>query len=797
MNSHNSAAAQGHAHGSSHHGHTTPNDAHAESNPARTDTVDPVCGMRVDPDTTAHRQSYQDRTYYFCSARCREKFAADPVTYLGPKTGTPAPVPEGAVYTCPMHPEIRQNGPGTCPICGMALEPVTVTAETGPNPELLDMTRRFWVALTLSVPVVALDMGGHLFDLHMLIGPTLSNWIELVFATPVVLWAGWPFFVRGWQSLLTRNLNMFTLIAMGTGLAWLYSVIATLAPTLFPAAFRDAEGAVATYFEAAAVITVLVLLGQVLELHARERTSGAIRALLDLAPKIARRVNEDGSEEDVSLDGVATGERLRVRPGEKVPVDGVLLEGRSAIDESMVTGESMPAMKDAGAKVIGGTLNQTGAFIMRAEKVGRDTMLAQIVQLVAAAQRSRAPIQRLADQVSGWFVPLVIAVAVLAFAAWATFGPQPRFAYGLVAAVTVLIIACPCALGLATPMSIMVGVGRGALAGVLIKDAEALERMEGVDTLVIDKTGTLTEGEPKVVAVFAAQGLEEIEVLRLAASVERASEHPLARAVVESANERGLALVEVTDFDAPTGKGVTATAAGRKVVLGNARFLDSIGIAVDPLEADAERLREDGATVIYLAVDGRTCGILAIADPVKPSTPTALSTLRADGVRVVMLTGDNATTAKAVARRLGIAEVEAEVLPDQKSAVVASLRSQGRVVAMAGDGVNDAPALAAADVGIAMGTGTDVAIESAGVTLLKGDLTGIVRARRLSAATMRNIRQNLFFAFVYNAAGVPIAAGALYPAFGILLSPIIGATAMALSSVSVITNALRLRRVRL
>ena len=800
MHSHNTAAAPGDAHGSCDHDHagrTTANDARAESDSARTNVVDPVCGMRVDWEKTGHRQSYQDRIYYFCSAGCREKFAADPVTYLGPKTGTPAPVPEGAVYTCPMHPEIRQNGPGTCPICGMALEPVTVTAETGPNPELLDMTRRFWVALTLSVPVVALDMGGHLFALHMLIGPTLSNWIELVFATPVVLWAGWPFFVRGWQSLVTRNLNMFTLIAMGTGVAWLYSVVATLAPTLFPAAFRDAAGAVATYFEATAVITVLVLLGQMLELRAREQTSGAIRALLDLAPKIARRVNEDGSEEDVSLDRVATGERLRVRPGEKVPVDGVLLEGRSTIDESMVTGESMPAIKEAGAKVTGGTLNQTGAFIMRAEKVGRDTMLARIVQMVAAAQRSRAPIQRLADQVSGWFVPLVIAVAVLAFSAWATFGPQPRFAYGLVAAVTVLIIACPCALGLATPMSIMVGVGRGALAGVLIKDAEALERMERVDTLVIDKTGTLTEGKPKVVAVVAAQGFEEMEVLRLAASVERASEHPLARAVVESANERGLALAEVTDFDALTGKGVTATVAGRKVVLGNARFLDSIRIAVDPLEAGSERLREDGATVIYLAVDGRICGILAIADPVKPSTPTALSALTADGVRVVMLTGDNATTAKAVARRLGIAEVEAEVMPDQKSAVVASLRSQGRVVAMAGDGVNDAPALAAADVGIAMGTGTDVAIESAGVTLLKGDLTGIVRARRLSAATMRNIRQNLFFVFIYNAAGVPIAAGALYPALGILLSPIIGATAMALSSVSVITNALRLRRVRL
>jgi Cu+-exporting ATPase len=760
---------------------------------------DPVCGMMVDPQATAHRQSFAGHTYYFCSAGCKAEFAADPPKYLGSQAGIPppAPLPPGTIYTCPMHPEIRQAGPGHCPICGMALEPVLATAEAGPNPELVDMTRRFWIGLVLAVPVVVLEMGGHLANLHMLIAPALSNWIQLVIATPVVMWAGWPFFVRGWQSIVTRNLNMFTLIAMGTGVAWVYSVVATLAPGTFPAAFRGEEGAVAVSFEAAAVITVLVLLGQVLELRAREQTSGAIRALLDLAPKTARRVKDDGSDEEVSLDIIAVGDRMRVRPGEKVPVDGLLIEGRSSLDESMVTGESMPVTKAAGAKVIGGTLNQTGAFIMRAERVGHDTMLAQIVQMVATAQRSRAPIQRLADQVAGWFVPTVILIALIAFAAWATFGPEPRFAFGLVAAVTVLIIACPCALGLATPMSIMVGVGRGAQAGVLIKNAEALERMERIDTLVIDKTGTLTEGKPRVVAVVPAEGMNETEVLRLAASVERASEHPLARAIVDAATERKIVLAEVTDFESPTGKGAIGTADSRKIVLGNARFLGEIGISVTPLEAQAERLRQDGATAIYLAVDGKASGVIAIADPVKATTPQALAALIADGVRVVMLTGDNETTALAVARRLGIAEVEAEVLPDQKSAVVEKLRREGRVVAMAGDGVNDAPALAAAEVGIAMGTGTDVAIESAGVTLLKGDLTGIVRARRLSAATMGNIRQNLFFAFIYNAAGVPIAAGALYPAFGILLSPIIAAAAMALSSVSVVGNALRLRRVRL
>jgi Cu+-exporting ATPase len=761
-------------------------------------TVDPVCGMRVDPHTTPHRHSHHGQTYYFCSDRCRSKFAADPVKYLEPEVGRAADkVPVGTIYTCPMHPEIRQPGPGSCPICGMALEPVMAAADIGPNPELVDMTRRFWVGLALSIPVIVLEMGGHLTDLHMLVGQTLSTRIQLVFATPVVLWAGWPFFLRGWQSILTRNLNMFTLIAMGTGVAFLYSLAATLTPGMFPVAFRGPAGSVAVYFEAAAVITVLVLLGQVLELRAREQTSGAIRALLDLAPKTARRIGDDGAEEDVPLERVAPGDRLRVRPGEKVPVDGVIVEGRSAVDESMVTGESMPVTKEPGAKAIGGTLNQTGAFVMRAEKVGRETVLAQIVQMVAAAQRSRAPIQRLADRVAGWFVPAVIAVALIAFAAWAAFGPEPRFAYGLLAAVTVLIIACPCALGLATPMSIMVGIGRGAAAGVLIKNAEALERMERVDTLVVDKTGTLTAGRPQVVAVIPAQGVGETEVLRLAASVERASEHPLARAIVARAMERGIALADVADFDAPTGKGVTGMIAGRKVVLGNAQFLSDAEISVAALEGEAERLRRDGATVIYLGADGRAGGLLAIADPVKATTPDALNALIDDGVRIVMLTGDNVTTAAAVARRLGIAEVAAEVLPDQKGAVVAKLRGQGRVVAMAGDGVNDAPALAAADVGIAMGTGSDVAIESAGVTLLKGDLTGIVRARRLSAATMRNIRQNLFFAFIYNAAGIPIAAGVLYPAFGILLSPVIGAAAMALSSVSVVANALRLRRTRL
>jgi P-type Cu+ transporter len=758
---------------------------------------DPVCGMTVDPHKTPHRRAHAGRTYYFCSAGCRTKFSTDPAKYLAPSKAEAPPVPEGTIYTCPMHPQIRQVGPGSCPICGMALEPELVTAESAPNPELVDMTRRFWIGLVLSLPVLALEMGGHLTNLHMLIGQTWSNRVQFALATPVVLWAGWPFFVRGWQSLVTRNLNMFTLIAMGTGVAWLYSVVGILVPGLFPPAFRSPDGAVAVYFEAAAVITVLVLLGQVLELRAREQTSGAIRALLDLAPKTARRLRADGSDEEVALDVIAVGDRLRVRPGEKIPVDGEVVEGRSAVDESMVTGESMPVTKEVGAKVIAGTLNATGSFVMRAEKVGRDTMLSRIVQMVAAAQRSRAPIQRLADQVSGWFVPTVIAVALIAFGAWSVFGPEPRFAFGLVAAVTVLIIACPCALGLATPMSIMVGVGRGAQAGVLIKNAEALERMEKIDTLVVDKTGTLTEGKPKVVAVTAAQGFAENDVLRWAASVETASEHPLALAIVAAAKERKLGLVQVSDFDSPTGKGVVGTVDGHRLALGNARFLRELGVATSELESEAERLRQEGATAIFLGVDGKAAAVIAIADPVKATTPEALAALAKEGIRVVMLTGDNKTTADAVARRLGIKEIEAEVLPDQKSAVVDKLRREGRSVAMAGDGVNDAPALAAAEVGIAMGTGTDVAIESAGVTLLKGDLTGIVRARRLSQATMRNIRQNLFFAFIYNAAGVPIAAGVLYPLFGILLSPIIAAAAMALSSVSVVGNSLRLRRVSL
>jgi len=642
-----------------------------------------------------------------------------------------------------------------------------------------------------------LEMGGHLTNLHMLLGQKASNWLQFFLATPVVFWGGWPFFVRGWQSVLTRNLNMFTLIAMGIGVAWVYSAVAVIMPDLFPPTFRGPDGSVAVYFEAAAVITVLVLLGQVLELRARESTSGAIRALLDLTPKTARRIKGDGSEEEIQLGAVHVGDRLRVRPGEKVPVDGSVVEGRSAVDESMVTGESMPVTKEPGAKVIGGTINQSGALVIEAQKVGRDTMLSQIVQLVAKAQRSRAPIQRLADQVSGLFVPAVIAVAVLAFAAWAIWGPEPRFSYGLVAAVAVLIIACPCALGLATPMSIMVGVGRGAQIGVLIKNAEALEYMEKVNTLVVDKTGTLTEGKPAVTAIVPAAGFTEVEVLRLTASVERASEHPLALAIVAAAEAKGLATSAVTDFDSPVGKGAFGTVDGKRIVLGNAKFLAEQGVDVAPLAAAAEDLRQDGATAIFAAIGGKAGGIIAIADPVKASTPAALAALKAEGVRVVMLTGDNWTTAKAVARRLGIDEVEAEVLPEQKSDVVQKHKAAGQVVAMAGDGVNDAPALAAADVGIAMGTGTDVAMESAGVTLLKGDLTGIVRARRLSQATMRNIRQNLFFAFIYNAAGVPIAAGVLYPVFGILLSPIIAAAAMALSSVSVVGNALRLQRLRL
>ncbi|MGO9675611.1 MAG: heavy metal translocating P-type ATPase [Methylocella sp.] len=764
---------------------------HDQAAPGKVEVKDPVCGMTVDPPTAKYQAHHAGRTYYFCSAKCREKFVADPQRYLGAK---PAPPPQsspaGAIYTCPMHPQIRQVGPGACPICGMVLEPEVATATEGPNPELVDMARRFWIGLALAVPVFVLEMAGHLTNLHMLLPEGISNLIQLVLATPVVLWAGWPFFERGWASLKTRNLNMFTLIAMGIGVAWTYSVVATVAPGVFPPAFRGADGAVAIYFEAAAVITVLVLLGQVLELRAREQTGGAIRALLDLAPKTARRIRADGSDEDIALDAVHVGDRLRVRPGEKVPVDGELLEGRSAVDESMVTGESMPVAKTVGDRLIGGTMNQSGGFVMRADKIGRDTVLAQIVQMVAQAQRSRAPIQRLADQVSGWFVPLVIAAAAAAFVAWAIWGPEPRYTFGLVAAVSVLIIACPCALGLATPMSIMVGVGRGARSGVLIKNAEALERFEKIDTLVVDKTGTLTEGKPKV-------GVSEDELLRLAASLEQGSEHPLAAAIARAAADRKIPLARVEGFDSSSGKGVIGTIDGRKVVLGNRAMMQTAGIDVASLERPAGELRNDGATAIFAALDGKAIGIIAIADPIKPTTPDAVRALREAGVRVVMLTGDNRTTAEAVARKLGIAEIEAEILPPDKGKVVERLRKQGRIVAMAGDGVNDAPALAAADVGVAMGTGTDVAIESAGVTLLRGDLQGLVVARRLSHATMSNIRQNLFFAFIYNAAGVPIAAGVLYPAFGLLLSPVIAAAAMSLSSLSVVSNALRLRSTRL
>ncbi|KJV40001.1 haloacid dehalogenase [Brevundimonas sp. KM4] len=696
-----------------------------------------------------------------------------------------------------MHPEIRQEGPGSCPICGMALEPETVTAEAPPNHELIDFTRRFWVGLVLTLPVFALEMGGHLANLHMFIPGQMSNWIQFALATPVVLWCGWPFFERGWTSLRTRRLNMFTLIAMGVGVAWLYSVVAVVAPTLFPPAFLKADGSAPVYFEAAAVITVLVLVGQILELRAREQTSGAIRALLDLTPKTARRIRADGIDEDVSLDQIAVSDRLRVRPGEKIPVDGELLEGRVAVDESMVTGESMPVTKDVGDRVVAGALNKTGSFIMRADKVGADTLLAQIVQMVAQAQRSRAPIQRLADTVSGWFVPTVIAIALLAAVVWGLVGPEPRLSYALVAAVSVLIIACPCALGLATPISIMVGVGRGAHAGVLIKNAEALERFEKVDTLVLDKTGTLTEGRPSVTAILPALGFVETDILRLSASLERGSEHPLADAIVRAAKDRDIPLTEAADFDSPVGRGVRGTIEGRQVALGNTRFLGELSIDVSALEPKAEALRHDGATAIFVAIDGKAAGVIGIADPIKATTPAAILALKAAGLRLVMMTGDNRTTAEAVARRLGIDEVQAEVLPQDKASVVQQLRSQGRIVAMAGDGVNDAPALAAADVGVAMGAGSDVAIESAGVTLLGGDLQGIVRARRLSRAVMGNIRQNLVFAFGYNALGIPVAAGLLYPVFGWLLSPALAALAMALSSVSVIGNALRLRAVRL
>ncbi len=788
--------------------------------------TDPVCGMKVDPSVAEHAVDHRGEQFYFCSAGCKGKFLADPGQYTGhgfpdraaggraghatePGHGQPTPSEgESVEYTCPMHPEIRQDGPGTCPICGMALEPVIVTADTGPSEELRDMTRRFWVGVVLSIPVVILGMGRDLVPwLHDNISATASAWTQLVLATPVVLWAGWPFFVRGWASVRTRNLNMFTLIAMGTGVAWLFSVVATVAPGIFPAAFRE-DRAVEVYFEAAAVITTLVLLGQVLELRAREATSGAIKALLDLSPKTARRVGEDGTEEEVTLDQVEIGDMLRVRPGEKVPVDGLVEDGKSAVDESLVTGESMPITKNVGDNAIGGTLNQTGALLVRANAVGRDTMLARIVNMVAEAQRSRAPIQRTVDRVSAVFVPAVIGVAVLAFIIWALLGPDPKLAHALVVAVSVLIIACPCVLGLATPMSLMVGVGRGAQMGVLIKNAEALELMEKVDTVVVDKTGTLTEGKPAVVAVELAEGFHTHtadELLWLAAAVENASEHPLARAIVDKAQSSLAAgtessagrLPEVADFDAPAGKGVLGIVEGREVLIGTAGFLTSQDIDPAPLADKADKLRRTGATAVLVAIDGTPAGVIGIADQVKDTTPAALTALRKEGIEVIMLTGDNQVTAAAVAADLGIDRVEAEVLPDHKADVVNRLRAEGRVVAFAGDGVNDAPALAAADVGLAMGTGTDVAIESAGVTLLRGDLNGIAHARQLSHAVMSNVRRGLVLAFGYNTAGIPIAAGVLYPVFGWLLSPVIAAAAMALSSVSVIINALRLRTQRL
>ena len=744
--------------------------------------IDPVCGMTVDPASSTHRFEHRGRTFHFCCARCRERFAAEPATYLEPEA---VAAPVGAIWTCPMHPQIRQDHPGSCPICGMALEPVAPSAEAAPNPELADMSRRFWIGLALSVPVFVLGMAG------------VMPVVQFLLASPVVLWAGWPFFVRGWESLLRRSLNMFSLIALGVGTAYLYSVVAVAVPGMFPAGFRGHDGTVPSYFEAAAVIVVLVLLGQVLELRAREQTGGAIRALLNLAPKTTRRVRADGTDEEIALDRVRVGDRLRIRPGDGVPVDGVVLEGGSSVDESMVTGESMPVAKQAGATLIGGTVNGTGALVMRAEKVGGETMLARIVAMVAEAQRSRAPIQRLADVVAGWFVPAVVGIAVAAFVGWAVWGPAPSLAYGLLAAVSVLIIACPCALGLATPMSIQVGVGKGAGVGVLIRSAEALERMERVDTLVVDKTGTLTMGKPRVVQVVPGPGFGEAEVLRLAAAVEVSSEHPLAAAVVASARERGLVANVAGDFRSVTGAGVAGVVDGRRIALGNAGMMQGEGADVGGLAEAAEGMRADGATALFVAIDGKAAGVIGVADPIKETTAAALDALRSDGVRIVMLTGDNRRTAEAVAAQLRISEVEADVLPDDKHRVVRRLRGDGRVVCMAGDGVNDAPALAEADIGIAMGTGTEVAIQSAGITLVKGDLAGIARARRLSRATMRNIRQNLFFAFVYNAVGVPIAAGVLYPAFGILLSPMIAAAAMSLSSVSVVGNALRLRGVEL
>ncbi|MDT8344573.1 MAG: heavy metal translocating P-type ATPase [Thermohalobaculum sp.] len=776
---------------------TAPEHEHGAAAEALAVIRDPVCGMKVDRATAQHMATHEGTRVYFCSAGCREKFEAEPAKYLGDRPA-PEPMPAGTIYTCPMHPEIEQIGPGDCPICGMALEPKGVpAADEGPNPELVDFTRRFWVGAALTVPLLVLTMGPLLgLPVREWIGERLAQWIELVLGTPVILWSGWPFFVRGWKSFMTMNLNMFSLIGMGVAAAYAFSVVAVLVPGIFPAGFRDAEGHVGVYFEAAAVIVVLVLLGQMLELRARERTGAAIRALLDLAAKTARIIRPDGSEEEIPLEDVQVGDRLRVRPGDKVPVDGEVVEGRSSIDESMLTGESIPVEKVAGDKVTGATINGTGTLVMQATRVGKDTMLAQIVEMVASAQRSRAPIQKWADMVAGKFVPAVIGVAILAFIAWAVLGPAPALAYALISAVAVLIIACPCALGLATPMSIMTATGRGAQAGVLIKNAEALERFAKVDTLMIDKTGTLTEGKPKLVAVLPEEGHDEAEVLRLAASLERGSEHPLAEAIVAGAEERGVTLAKADEFEAVTGKGVKGVVDGRRVALGNARMVADLGIDAGDAGEAANARRDQGETVMFVMVEGRVAGLISVADPVKETTPAALEELHRLGFRIIMATGDNERTAKAVAGRLGIDEIRAEVLPEDKARIIKELQAEGRKVAMAGDGVNDAPALAQADVGIAMGTGADVAIESAGFTLVKGDLRGIVRARRLATATMRNIKQNLFFALIYNAAGVPVAAGILYPFFGILISPIFAAFAMSASSLSVVLNALRLRTVK-
>ncbi|MCO6429660.1 MAG: heavy metal translocating P-type ATPase [Deltaproteobacteria bacterium] len=758
--------------------------------------IDPVCGMTVSSDSAKGKSEFKGHTYFFCSTECKSKFDLDPSQYLQ-HTKQSHSVKEGIEYTCPMHPEIRKSGPGNCSICGMALEPLEVSADSGESHEYNDMRRRFFIAVVFTLPVFALEMGGHIFGLAHIVPANVSIWIQMFLATPVVLWCGLPFFERGFQSIKNRSLNMFTLIAMGTGVAWLYSMVAIFFPGIFPESFLTLDGLVPVYFEAAAVITTLVLLGQVLELRAREQTGGAIRALLKLAPEIAHRIRADGGEEEVSLTQVQIGDLLRVRPGEKIPVDGEIVEGKSNIDESMVTGEPMPIAKEAGSKVVGATINQTGSFVMRAVRVGSDTMLSRIVQMVSHAQRSRAPIQRLADTVSGWFVPAVIIVAMIAFFAWGFFGPPSAFSLGLIAAVSVLIIACPCALGLATPMSIMVGVGQGAKAGVLIKNAEALERLEKVTTLVIDKTGTLTEGRPKLTNIVVGDGFNETEILTLAASLEAHSEHPIAAAIVSAAKEKNILLTSVANFDAPTGKGVTGVVGDHRVAIGNAKLMQEAGAYKPELVGEADILRARGATVMFMAVDNKSAAILAVEDPIKASTPKAIEKFHKMGIKVVMLTGDSKKTAEAVADRLKIDEVVAEVSPEDKSRIVSEMRSKGEIVAMAGDGVNDAPALANADVGIAMGSGTDVAIESASITLLRGDLTGIVRARNLSTATMKNIRQNLFFAFIYNILGVPVAAGLLYPFFGILLSPMIAAAAMSLSSVSVIANALRLKWTRI